>query len=405
MTQAIATTNLPEDRAGLATTAQSRFAITGARFRETRQYPLAQPFADASMGPFATFGFATLELTDADGCTAENFVFGMCRDILEAKLLPILMQSGERPYAEVYADLFWAIRNDGFRSNSASILGQLDHIIHGLAATRAGLPLHRYWGATQDWAHVYASGGGANYSDAQLRAELTRFLDEGYSVVKIKVGKNRGRERAADLHRVKLAREVLGPDIQLAVDANQTFTADEAIDFARQLAEFDIHWFEEPVHSAALHEIARVCQESPVPIAYGESEKSSKIFPTLVQTGIAQLQPIVGYQASIAEWFEGHALSRAAGIGFSSGGFSHASAQAVAACGTTAWTELLNPIMESYQTYCRRYPEVREGRFLLDQEPGFSLDFDWAKIESDGLLKEVREWTPASFASHQAVVN
>jgi L-alanine-DL-glutamate epimerase-like enolase superfamily enzyme len=315
------------------------------------------------------------------------------------------MSSGDRPYAEVYQDMFWAIRNDGFRSNSATILGQLDHIVHGLAATRAGLSLHRYWGAEQDWANVYASGGGANYTDAQLRSELSRFREQGYTVVKMKVGKNRGRETTADLHRVRLAREILGPDIKIAVDANQTFDAKAAVAFAKQLADFDIHWLEEPVHSAALHDIKYVCENSPVPIAYGESEKSSKVFPSLIQTGIAQLQPIVGYQASIAEWFEGFDLAQNAGIGFSSGGFSHASAQAVAACGPTAWTELLNPIMESCEPYFRRCPKVADGRFQLDQTPGFSIEFNWDKIQKDGLLKEVCQWNRDAFSGRKAVVN
>lgn len=379
--------------------------VVRARFRAVGPLPLSEPFADATMGPFRSFSFAALELENRDGVVAEGFIFGSGLPILEEKLLPVLLSAEERPYSEIWSDLFWSIRNDGFRSQSASCLGQLDHVVHGLFARADGLPLHRFWGATGDEALVYGSGCGVGTSDETLVAEMQAYRDAGYRIVKMKVGTDRASRPEHDLRRVGLAREVLGPDIRLAVDANQSFSVDGAVAFSEGLAGFDVHWFEEPVHSGALHEIESLCERSAVPIAYGESEKSSKVFPSLIDTGIAQLQPIVGYQAGVHEWFEGWDLSCKRGIGFSSGGFSHTAAQAVAACGKGAWTEYLVPIMKSYLPFCRRYPEVKDGIFILDRKPGMSIEFNWEKVRKDGILQQDKEWTIESFSGTAPSVN
>src|SRR5689334_11986362 len=95
-----------------------KFHIVEARFRALRQYPLAVPFQDSTMGPFETFGTSTIWLRDADGFEGEAPAGHV--DILESTLLPRLLRGAPTPYGDLYFDMYWAIRNAGFRGSASS---------------------------------------------------------------------------------------------------------------------------------------------------------------------------------------------------------------------------------------------------------------------------------------------
>ena len=87
--------------------------------------------------------------------------------------------------------------------------------------------------------------------------------------MKIRVG---NQEIRNDVERVQAVREAVGPEIQLMCDANQSFTAKQAIQLGRQLEEFDIFWFEEPVKAYDLAGHAEVRKRLDLNVASGETE-------------------------------------------------------------------------------------------------------------------------------------
>ncbi|NEK65653.1 MAG: fuconate dehydratase, partial [Xanthomonas perforans] len=86
------------------------------------------------------------------------------------------------------------------------------------------------------------SPGWLGYSDEKLVRLAKEAVADGFRTIKLKVGAN----VQDDIRRCRLAREAIGPDIAMAVDANQRWDVGPAIDWMRQLAEFDIAWIEEP---------------------------------------------------------------------------------------------------------------------------------------------------------------
>ncbi len=95
-------------------------------------------------------------------------------------------------------------------------------------------------------AHGYpcytTSAGWLGYADDKLRRLCQEAVDAGFSHVKLKVG----HDVQDDIRRVRIAREVLGPDRKLMIDANQVWEVDTAIDWVRELS-FANPWFiEEP---------------------------------------------------------------------------------------------------------------------------------------------------------------
>ena len=148
------------------------------------------PFQDATMGPFESFGISIITLEDDEGNIGEGPVFSSYANVLETCFFPILLHSGNIKYRDLFPQLYWAIRNEGFRGQASALLGQVDVALHDLAARRRNEPLYKLAGGKKNTIKVYGSGGGTNYSYAELENEISFFLNAGMDHFKMKVGKN-----------------------------------------------------------------------------------------------------------------------------------------------------------------------------------------------------------------------
>ncbi len=145
-------------------------------------------------------------------------------------------------------------------------------------------------GTVEREAHLRAHGhpayttepGWLGYSDAKMVRLLGEALDRGFTRVKLKVGG----DPADDRRRLALARDTVGPDVGIAVDANQAWDVPEAIERIRGLAEFDLAWVEEPTSPDDVLGHARIAEAvSPVPIATGEMCQNRVLAKQFLTTG------------------------------------------------------------------------------------------------------------------------
>ena len=124
------------------------------------------------------------------------------------------------------------------------------------------------------------SPGWLGYSADKLAALLREAADDGFTQVKLKVGA----DRAADIARLKLAREVVGDEMRIAVDANQVWDVPEAISWINELAPFGLTWIEEPTSPDDVLGLAAIRRGvAPVPVATGEHVANRVIFKQLLQ--------------------------------------------------------------------------------------------------------------------------
>jgi len=126
------------------------------------------------------------------------------------------------------------------------------------------------------------SPGWLGYSDEKLTRLAAEAVADGFTQIKLKVGA----DLADDVRRCRVARSVVGPDIRIAIDANQRWNVDEAITWTKALAEFQPYWIEEPTspddvlgHAAIRKAVA------PVKVATGEHVQNRIIFKQLLQAG------------------------------------------------------------------------------------------------------------------------
>src|SRR5699024_10919070 len=137
-----------------------------------------------------------------------------------------------------------------------------------LYARLIGQPLAVAAGAVHTATPIYGSGGFTSYDDAQLAAQLSDWAGGGIGRVKIKVG----REPGGDGHRLRVARDAIGPDVELFVGANGAYSRKPALRQAEKFAQHGVRWLEEPVSSDDLEGLRLLRDRAPggMDIAAGE---------------------------------------------------------------------------------------------------------------------------------------
>ncbi|WKU07039.1 enolase C-terminal domain-like protein [Micromonospora sp. HUAS LYJ1] len=122
--------------------------------------------------------------------------------------------------------------------------------------------------------------GWLGYDDEKLARLCAEAVRDGYRLIKLKVGG----DLADDVRRMGIARRAVGPQVRLAVDANQIWGVPEAIGWMRELAAFDPYWIEEPTSPDDVLGHAAVRKAlSPIRVATGEHVHNAVVFKQLLQ--------------------------------------------------------------------------------------------------------------------------
>ncbi|MFI5567295.1 enolase C-terminal domain-like protein [Streptomyces sp. NPDC051740] len=185
------------------------------------------------------------------------------------------------------ADPAWLVRQIDFRYLTDALTPEeaLTLLRRGRegAEERTALLLERGYPA------YTTSPGWLGYDDGKLTRLATRAVTDGFRQIKLKVGA----DLDDDLRRCRVARAAVGPDVRIAIDANQRWDVDEAIRWTKALAAFDPYWIEEPTspddilgHAAIRRAVA------PVKVATGEHAQNRIVFKQLLQAGAVDIVQI-----------------------------------------------------------------------------------------------------------------
>jgi L-fuconate dehydratase len=124
--------------------------------------------------------------------------------------------------------------------------------------------------------------GWLGYDDEKLARLSVEAIEDGFRFIKIKVG----RDLEEDVRRMAIARAAVGPDIAIAVDANQRWEVAEAIDWINKLSQFDPYWIEEPTSpDDVLGHAAIRAGVAPVLVATGEHVANRVVFKQMLAAG------------------------------------------------------------------------------------------------------------------------
>lgn len=272
---------------------------------------LAKPIADAAHKILQRDVLLVEVITDL-GVTGTAFLTGIgvasgseipvIRHIVEEALRPLTVGENALGITALWNRLYNATRRYGRKGAVVRALSGIDMAMWDLLGQIAGLPIQALLGGARESVMAYASGGYYAGDLDDFRSEMTRYRDEGFLAVKIKVG---SADLQADLKRVEEAREILGPAVLLMVDANENWDVWTALRFARTIQDLNIHWFEEPIKMEDMDGLHLLSSRSPIPIAVGENEYTRWGFHEIVSNGCAHIvQPDVTRVGGVSEWLK-----------------------------------------------------------------------------------------------------
>ncbi|MFE4665037.1 L-fuconate dehydratase [Streptomyces sp. NPDC056716] len=174
----------------------------------------------------------------------------------------------------------WLVRQIDFRYLSDALTP--DDVLDLLRRGREGAGERRARLLERGYPAYTTSPGWLGYDDAKLTRLAAQAVADGYRQIKLKVGA----DLADDIRRCRVARSVIGPDIRMAIDANQRWDVAEAIRWTEALAEFDPYWVEEPTSPDDVLGHAAIRQAvAPVKVATGEHVQNRIVFKQLLQAG------------------------------------------------------------------------------------------------------------------------
>lgn len=203
--------------------------------------------------------------------------------VVAGTLAPVLVGLDALATGAAWIAMVRSIRNLGRPGVAGSAVSAVDIALWDLRARLLGVSVADAVGGAHNVIPAYGSGGFTSLSDDELTDQLGGWAAQGLAAVKMKVG----RRPEDDPRRVAVAREAVGAEVGLFVDANGAYTAKQATILARSFADLGVTWFEEPVSSDDLAGLHRIRQGVPagMEVAAGEYGYDLPYFAAMLDAG------------------------------------------------------------------------------------------------------------------------
>jgi D-galactarolactone cycloisomerase len=237
-----------------------------------------------------------------------------------------------------------------------------------------GQPLWRLWGGFRDRLPMMIIGG--YYDLIPIAEEARRVRELGLRAMKFKVG---GRSPEVDADRVHAAREALGDDFTLCVDANQGWSPAEATRFARLVEDCDVRWFEEPCHWANDQRAMRdVRAMAGIPVCAGQSEYSAAGCRDLMERGSIDVCNFdASWSGGPTEWRRAAATAHTYDVEMGHHEEPQVAAHLLASIPHGTMVECFSPERDPiWWNLPANRPALEEGMLPLSDAPGLGWELD-----------------------------
>lgn len=249
----------------------------------TYTVPTDRPEADATLD-WNHVVIVVAEVT-AGGTTGIGYSYADrgAAAVIQHRLAPVVEGSDAMAIAGTWRAMVRAVRDAGRPGIAARAISAVDTALWDLKARLLGVPLAILLGPVYDGVPVYGSGGFTSYSIKEVQDQLADWVEQGLRAVKMKIGA----QPAEDFARVAAAREAIGGEIQLFVDASGAYSRKQALAFAEAFRELGVRWFEEPVPADDLEGLRLLRDRAPadMDIAAGEHGDDLVYFRRMLQAG------------------------------------------------------------------------------------------------------------------------
>jgi L-alanine-DL-glutamate epimerase-like enolase superfamily enzyme len=334
--------------------------------------------------------YDVIRVRTADGLEGAAYAFGRglpVARIVEEALAPLLV-GADPSFPELIrarvAGAYWPYGERGLFSVAASAV---DLALWDLTGKRLGVPLADLLGRLRDEVPICGVGGYARQGGediAALQAAMAGFAGLGCKAFKITIG---AEDPATDARRVAAAREVVGDDSALVVDAFRSFRSlEDALRRLRLLEPFDLSYVEDPFSESLASLVAELRRRTGMLIGLGENLGGHRAFRDLIESGAVDVvrcdATVVG---GVRELMAAAALASARGLEVSTHVHPHVHVHFGAALGNLhpAGLEYIDPQsgLDAFHELLATQLELRDGSAVVPARPGLGLDFDWRAVE------------------------
>jgi L-alanine-DL-glutamate epimerase-like enolase superfamily enzyme len=203
--------------------------------------------------------------------------------LIREKLAEVIKGKNAFDIPACWNAMLGALRNVGEPGIAMLAVSALDTALWDLKAKLLDLPLVDLLGSAREETPIYGSGGFTSYTIDELQQQLGGWVSQGITRVKMKIGRDHG----ADLERVRAAREAVGAQAELYVDANGGYGRKDALRMAERITAQGVSWFEEPVVHTDLEGLRLLRDRAPagMEISAGEYGFTLGYFQTMLDHG------------------------------------------------------------------------------------------------------------------------
>ena len=322
-----------------------------------------------------------LRLTDTEGAVGVGYSYTIGTggpaviSLLRETLLPRLIGREAEEIGGIWRDLLYVTHATAVGAITSLALATIDTALWDLRCRRAGLPLWRMAGGARNRVPLYTTEGGWLHLPTEaLVSDAVAMKEAGFTGAKLKIGKP---SIAEDRARLSAVRAAVGDAFLIMVDANQSFSLAEAKRRADMLAEFGIHWFEEPMPADDVGAHRELSRHSRVPIAVGESMYSLSQFKDYLEQGAASVvQADVARVGGITPWLKIAHLAEAFNVPVCPHFLMELHVSLVCAVPNAPTLEYI-PQLDEITTAPMA---IRDGHALAPETPGLGIAWNWDEI-------------------------
>lgn len=334
--------------------------------------------------------YVLVRVRTADGAEGIGFCYGGSRagglvsHAVRELFAPMLKGQSALRVEGLWQDMYQDSILQGRAGAVMRALSIVDIALWDRNARAAALPLCQYLGGhVQDRVPAYASGG--YYLDGKtpekLAEELAGYVQSGFTAVKMKVGRLGLKEEEA---RIEAAREAIGDDVLLMLDANNAWSdLPTALEYMKRYEPYDPFWIEEPFSPDDIENHARLAEMTSVAVATGEIEAGRWRHQELLQKEAAMiLQTDAAVCGGISEWRRIAAMAAGFGVTMYPHWFHDLHVHLVAATPNARMVEFFpDDQVLNFRRLVDTQLKFEQGMLRVPTAPGLGFGFDGKAVE------------------------
>ena len=267
------------------------------------------------------------------------------------------------------------------RSLALQAIACVDSAVWDALGKALNVPLYQLWGGYRDSLEAICIGGYYTDDLADVARQIENYRELGFAGCKFKVGRLSPED---DARRTNLARQAAGDDFVLMVDANQGYTREEAIRFARLCQDLNLRWFEEPCQwmndRLSMRDVRLI---GGIPVVAGQSEATRAGVRDLITSGaVDACNCDASWIGGPSEWRRLAALATLYEVQMAHHEEPQVSAHLLASIPHGTYLETFDQDRDPlFWNIIENRTDFVDGRYAVPQGPGLGLVLDNAYIE------------------------